>query len=66
VFTTKNNDDMNAVYIATLVRSVIALHNLINNQISNREQEKANLPAPPKKEDKKLEEEKKDESAKTD
>jgi hypothetical protein len=31
--------------------SVIALHNLINNQISNREQEKANLPAPPKKQE---------------
>lgn len=33
---------MNAVYIATLVRSVIALHNLINNQIQNKEYEKSN------------------------
>lgn len=36
----KTNDQMLVVYLASLVRSVIALHNLINNKITNRESEK--------------------------
>lgn len=36
----KINDQMLVVYLASLVRSVIALHNLINNKISNRDAEK--------------------------
>ena len=36
----KTNDQMLAVYLASLVRSVIALHNLINNKIANRDAEK--------------------------
>lgn len=36
----KTNDQMLVVYLASLVRSVIALHNLINNKISNRDAEK--------------------------
>ncbi|RWS04616.1 26S proteasome non-ATPase regulatory subunit 7-like protein [Dinothrombium tinctorium] len=34
------NDQMLAVYLASLVRCVIALHNLINNKITNRDAEK--------------------------
>ncbi|RWS24730.1 26S proteasome non-ATPase regulatory subunit 7-like protein [Leptotrombidium deliense] len=36
----KTNDQMLVVYIASLVRCVIALHNLINNKITNRDAEK--------------------------
>jgi 26S proteasome regulatory subunit N8 len=36
----KTNDQMLVVYLAALVRSVVALHNLINNKITNRDAEK--------------------------
>ncbi|XP_022664956.1 26S proteasome non-ATPase regulatory subunit 7-like [Varroa jacobsoni] len=36
----KTNDQMLVVYLASMVRSVIALHNLINNKITNRDAEK--------------------------
>lgn len=36
----KTNDQMLVVYLASLVRAVIALHNLINNKITNRDAEK--------------------------
>ena len=36
-FTTKNNDNMFGVYVATLIRSIVAYHNLINNVIQNKE-----------------------------
>lgn len=36
----KTNDQMLVVYLASLVRSVIALHNLINNKITNRDAER--------------------------
>src|SRR6218665_1348462 len=36
----KANDQMLVVYLASLIRSVIALHNLINNKIQNRDAEK--------------------------
>ena len=42
------NDQMLVVYTASLIRSIIALHNLINNKLSNKEGEKET-----KKEDKK-------------
>ena len=34
------NDQMLVVYTASLIRSIIALHNLINNKINNKEAEK--------------------------
>ena len=34
------NDEMLVIYLASVVRSVIALHNLINNKIANRDSEK--------------------------
>lgn len=36
----KTNDQMLVVYLASLIRSVIALHNLIDNKIQNRDAEK--------------------------
>lgn len=44
----KTNDQMLAVYLASLVRSVIALHNLINNKIANRDAEKKESVKDPK------------------
>jgi len=35
-FAIKTNDMMLAIYVSSLIRSIIALHNLINNKISNR------------------------------
>ncbi|KAI3371417.1 hypothetical protein L3Q82_024013 [Scortum barcoo] len=40
-FYLKTNDQMLVVYLASLIRSVVALHNLINNKISNRDAEDA-------------------------
>jgi len=41
-FAVKTNDNMLAIYVSSLIRSIIALHNLINNKLANRqlEQEK--------------------------
>ena len=36
----KTNDQMLVVYLAVLIRSIIALHNLINNKLTNRDAEK--------------------------
>lgn len=36
----KTNDQMLVVYLASMIRSVIALHNLIDNKLSNQEVEK--------------------------
>ncbi|XP_071174417.1 26S proteasome non-ATPase regulatory subunit 7-like [Mytilus edulis] len=36
----KTNDQMLVVYLASLIRSVIALHNLISNKVQNRDAEK--------------------------
>lgn len=35
----KTNDQMLVVYLASMVRSIIALHNLINNKLTNRDAE---------------------------
>jgi len=39
-FAVKTNDSMLALYLSSLIRSVVALHDLINNRIENREFEK--------------------------
>jgi len=39
----KTNDQMLVVYATALCRSIIALHNLINNKLANREAEKKEL-----------------------
>ncbi|KAI8790329.1 26S proteasome non-ATPase regulatory subunit 7-like [Biomphalaria glabrata] len=38
--TVSTNDQMSVVYLASLVRSIMALHNLINNKVQNRDAEK--------------------------
>ncbi|XP_050304451.1 26S proteasome non-ATPase regulatory subunit 7 [Anthonomus grandis grandis] len=57
-FYVKNNDQMLVVYLAALVRSIVALHNLINNKLTNRDAEEG------KKEDKKDKEAAKEKSEK--
>lgn len=39
-FHVRTNDQMLVVYLAAMIRSIIALHNLINNKITNRDAEK--------------------------
>jgi len=39
-FAVKTNDSMLVLYLSSLIRSVVALHSLINNKIENRELEK--------------------------
>lgn len=38
-FSVKTNDYMYVLYVCSLIKSVISLHNLINNKIHNKEQE---------------------------
>ncbi|XP_050425762.1 26S proteasome non-ATPase regulatory subunit 7 [Adelges cooleyi] len=45
----KVNDHMLAVYLATMIRTIIALHNLINNKIANSDDEKKQLREPEEK-----------------
>ncbi|XP_021848400.1 26S proteasome non-ATPase regulatory subunit 7 homolog A [Spinacia oleracea] len=40
-FAVKTNDMMLVIYLSSLIRSVIALHNLINNKMLNKEHEKS-------------------------
>ena len=61
-FSVKTNDYMYVLYVSSLIKSVISLHNLINNKIHNKEME-----AEMAKKEKEAEEEKKkkeEESAK--
>ncbi|KAL6541594.1 26S proteasome non-ATPase regulatory subunit 7 A [Orobanche gracilis] len=39
-FSVKTNDMMLVIYLSSLIRSVIALHNLINNKVLNKQYEK--------------------------
>ncbi|XP_071489602.1 26S proteasome non-ATPase regulatory subunit 7-like [Diadema antillarum] len=62
---TKTNDQMLVVYLASLIRSILALHNLINNKIQNRDLEKQEgKKKEDKKEDKDKDKDKKDEKDK--
>lgn len=45
-FSTKTNDQLLMIYLSSLIRSVIALHNLINNKIDNLKGEEGTLLAP--------------------
>jgi len=38
---TKNNDNTFVLYICSIIRSIVSLHNLINNKLQNKETEKA-------------------------
>lgn len=39
-FLIKTNDQMLIIYVASMIRSIIALHNLINNKLQNKDYEK--------------------------
>jgi len=59
---TKNNDHNFVLYISSIIRSIVALHNLINNKLQNKEAEKLNAEKSENKDEKKDEKtEKKDE-----
>jgi len=40
-FAVKTNDMMLAMYLSSIIRSVLALHNLINNKLYNKEKQRA-------------------------
>ena len=44
-FSVKSNDYLYVMYVASLIKSVISLHNLINNKIHNKELEVEQLKA---------------------
>ena len=41
-FSVKSNDYMYVLYVCSMIKSVISLHNLINNKIQNKELEVEN------------------------
>jgi len=51
----KTNDEMLLVYLSSLIRSIIALHNLIMNKIQNSDAEKADSTTTATNSDKKTE-----------
>ena len=62
-FAVKTNDQLLVVYVASLIRSVIALHNLIGNKAANREAERQEKEGEKKKEELKAKKEKEKEVA---
>jgi len=38
-FSVKSNDYMYVIYVCSMIKSVVSLHNLINNKIGNKETE---------------------------
>ena len=58
------NDQMLVVYTASLIRSIIALHNLINNKINNKEAEKREGSKKEESKDKDKDKDSKDEKSK--
>ena len=59
-FAVKTNDMMFVIYMGSIVRSVIALHSLIGNKVTNREEERKDKESSKKVEDDKLPTDKKD------
>lgn len=41
-FSVKSNDYMYVIYVSALIRSILSLHDLINNKIQAKEQEQEN------------------------
>jgi len=62
--TTKTNDQMLVIYLASLVRSVIALHSLIDNKLTNTDAEKSAIEGKARKESKLAKENAEDEKKK--
>lgn len=63
-FYVKNNDQMLVVYLAAMVRSIVALHNLINNKLTNKDAEEIKKDDNKKEKDKEKEKEKEKEKDK--
>lgn len=57
-FRVKTNDELLVIYLSSLIRAVISLHNLIDNKISNRDAEAKDGQKQEKQENKKNEKEK--------
>merc|ERR1719487_1520702 len=63
-FATKTNDMMLAIYLSSIIRAVVALHNLVDNRLVNKEKERASDEASKKEEKKEGKEGEKKEAAK--
>ena len=50
-FSVKSNDYMYVVYVSALIRSILSLHDLINNKIQQKEQEQEMAKAEQKREE---------------
>ena len=50
-FAVKTNDMMLAIYLSSVIRAVVALHNLVDNRIANKEKERASDEAATKEKD---------------
>jgi len=59
-FSVKTNDQLLVIYLSSLIRAVIALHNLINNKIENLKGESVPQIEEEKKEETKIKEKEKD------
>lgn len=46
-FSVKTNDELMVIYLSSMIRAVIAMHNLIENKIVNREAEKNGVEVAP-------------------
>ena len=63
-FSTKNNDMMLTIYLSSMIRSIIALHDLINNKLANEEAAKKKLEGAPAEGENKADKEKEKEKEK--
>lgn len=62
----KTNDQMLVVYLAAMVRSIVALHNLINNKLTNKDAEEGKKEEKDKKDSKEKEKDKDEKKEKED
>ena len=60
----QTNDEMAVVYLGSVIRTIIALHNLINNKIHNKQLEETKKEDKKSKDDKEKEKDKKEASEK--
>lgn len=58
-FAVKTNDMMLAIYLSSVIRAIVALHNLVNNRLVNKDKERAADEAAGKEAEEKAEAEKK-------
>lgn len=62
-FAVKTNDQYTVIYLSSLIRSIISLHNLVDNKLANREDEKKRI-AEQKEKDEKAKKEKEEKAKK--